>query len=567
KMQSRRMSNQRGFQSGPEPILFFGLGPNAKIERVEVDWLGGTQTVIASPQVDQLLKVSQRGAKPKGGNESAQGIFAPQYSKATNFKHRESNYNDFKSQRLIPRKYSTEGPAIAAGDISGDGIEDYFVAGNASTPHWIVRGDANGLDSRLFRAIPNYNEDGEGQDVCIFDANGDGHLDVYLARGGNEFAKDDARLRDRLFLNDGKGKLYFKSDALPEINRSSHSVAPHDIDGDGDLDLFVGVNIIPGDYAAMPSSYLLRNDDGKFTDATEEWAPDLADIGRVNEALWTDFDQDGDKDLLLVGEWMPLSFMRNDKGLLKKADFSTLSHSHGWYQSLHEVDIDGDGDMDYVAGNFGLNSIFKPSRKQPMTMLSADFDQNGSLDPVIFHYTAGANAPFANRDLFLTQMPEYNNRFFTFQRYAEANWQNLFTPEQKQAARTEKVFELRSLWVENLGRGEFRLHPLPNEAQLAPVYAIISDDFNGDGNLDLILGGQFKGNHYEYGAMDASQGVLLAGDGKGDFKALSAAESGINFQNEVRDIVWVKRTDRPFMLVANNSGPFEWWRMQPKASN
>lgn len=561
------MSNQRGFQSGPEPVLFFGLGPNAKIDRLEVDWLGGTQSVIPTPQIDQLLTVSQSSAKPKLLNKTPQGLFAPQFSKATNFKHRETPYNDFKSQRLIPRKYSTEGPAIAAGDINGDGLEDYFVAGNASTAHWIIRGEANGLDSRLFRAIPNYKEDGEVQAVCLFDANGDGHLDAYLARGGNEFAKDDARLSDRLFLNDGKGKLYYKPDALPSINKSSHCVLPHDIDGDGDLDLFVGVNIVPGDYGAMPSSYLLRNDAGKFSDVTEEWAPELEDIGRVNEALWTDFDQDGDQDLMLAGEWMPLSFMRNENGKLQKSNFSTLSHSHGWYQSLQEADIDGDGDMDYVAGNFGLNTIFKPSRKQPMTLLTADFDRNGSLDPVIFHYTAGANAPFANRDLFLTQMPEYNNRFFTFQRYAEANWQNLFTPEQKQAARTEQVFELRSLWVENLGRGEFRLHPLPNEAQLSPVYAIASDDFTGDGNLDLILAGQFKGNHYEYGALDASQGVLLAGDGKGEFKALSAAESGINFQNEVRDIVWVKRTDRPFMLVANNDGPFEWWRMQPKASN
>lgn len=568
KMQSRRMSNQRGFQSGPEPVLFFGLGPNAKIDRIEVDWLGGEQSVVLNPTADQNLNIAQSGVKARPATRKVKTpLFSPQFSKSTSFQHREVPFNDFKSQRLLVRKYSTEGPAIGVGDLNGDGLDDYFVAGNATTPHWIIRGAADGLDSRLFRAIPNYQEDGEVQDVCVLDANGDGFMDVYLARGSNEYAADDARLIDRLFLNDGKGKLLYSPDALPSLKKSSHCVAPHDFDGDGDLDLFVGVNILPGDYGVLPSSYLLRNDAGKFVEASDEWAPELKDIGRVNKAIWTDFDQDGDKDLMLAGEWMPLSFLRNDGGKLVKTTFSTLSHSHGWYQALHEVDVDGDGDMDYIAGNFGLNTIFKPQRKQPMTLLTDDFDKNGSLDPVIFHYTAGANAPFANRDLFLTQMPEYNNRFFTFERYAAANWQNLFTAEQKQRARTEQVFELRSIIVENLGRGEFRIRPLPNEAQLAPVYAIISDDFTGDGKLDLILGGQFSGNHYEYGAIDASQGVLLAGDGEGGFEAVAAAESGIRFQHEVRDIVWVKGSGRPFMLVANNQGPFEWWRVNPKATN
>ncbi|MEL6592692.1 MAG: FG-GAP-like repeat-containing protein, partial [Bacteroidota bacterium] len=555
-MQTQRLVDQRGFQSGPEPILIFGLGANASVERVEVDWLGGEKSVISKPPADQLLTIDQQEAKATAPAEMSEppGMFIFGANRATSIYHRESPYNDFKFQRLLPRKYSTEGPAIGRGDLNGDGIEDYFIAGNASTTHWVLRGAAQGLDTRLFRAIANYQEDGEVQDVLLFDANGDGHTDVYLARGSNEYPADDPRQQDRLFLNDGKGKLIFQVDALPPIRKSSHVIAPHDLDGDGDLDLFIGVNIVPGDYGQLPTSYLLRNDGGTFREATEEWAPELAQAGRVNAAIWTDFDQDGDQDLMLAGEWMPLTFMRNEGGKLSLSRFSTLSHSNGWYQSLISGDFDGDGDEDYIAGNWGLNSIFRASQQKPMSLLSGDFDNNGSIDPVIFHHNGGTNAPFANRDLFLSQMPEYNNRFFTFERYAEANWNNLFTPEQKESARLEQIFELRSLYVENLGRGEFRLRALPNESQMSPVFAIIHDDFNGDGNLDLILGGQFRGNHYEYGPIDASRGLMLAGDGKGGFAPLSLEESGIDFEGEVRDIIWVKKEEYPFMLVANNGG-------------
>jgi hypothetical protein len=565
--QSKRLLNQRGFQSGPEPVLHFGLGEATQVDSIRVRWSHNSETWLrqATPANQTLqIQATQTSSPSKSlfsPLSASQSLFSEWKDRQTlRFRHRESAFNDFKRERLLHRKYSTEGPGLATTDVNGDGREDLFIGAAAGQKDVLYLQLSNG-NFVPSRSQPWQSYEGtENQVALFFDANKDGHPDLYLGTGSNEFEAGANQLKDRLFLNDGSGEFRLAPNALPDLKQNTAVVKAFDWDGDKDLDLFVGASLVPGNYGEWPENHLLVNEQGKFTPKTDSLAPGLKKLGRVRDATWSDFDKDGDQDLLLVGEWLPLTCFRNEKGSFKHAPISTLSHSHGWYNAIGKGDFDGDGDEDYILGNHGLNSIFKASRTQPMTLLTGDFDQNGVDDPVLFLYTHGVNAPFVNRDIFVSQMPEYNNRFFTFEKYAAANWDNLFTPEQKEAAQMESVYEMRSLYVENLGRGEFRIHPLPNAAQLSPVYAISCADFNGDGHLDAVLGGNLKGNHYQYGSIDASQGTLLLGDGNGGFEAVSPRRSGLNLSQELRALSIIRHGEGHLLVGANSNGPVQLFR-------
>lgn len=562
-MQVKRLVNQRGFQSGPEPILHFGLGTASQVDSIRIRWSHNTETRVktASP-ANQALSISATNASSPAKPPLSRPTIFQEWSSnpALRFNHRELAYNDFKKERLLHRKYSREGPGLATADVNGDGRVDVFVGGGAGQSSLLYFQLSNGNFSPARMQPWQKQEAGENLVACFFDANQDGFPDLYLGNGSSEIAAGSELLRDYLYLNDGSGQFERAPAAIPDLRQHTSTVRAIDWDHDGDLDLFVGASLVPGNYGALPESYLLENQTGTFVERTDALAPGLKNLGRIRDAQWTDFDKDGDRDLMLVGEWLPITCFRNEGGNFRKESLSTLGHSDGWYNRLVCADMDGDGDEDYLLGNQGLNSIFKASRNQPMTLLTDDFDGNGSLDPVLFQYTGNVNAPFVNRDLFVSQMPEFNNRFYTFERYAEANWDNLFTNEQKTAARQENVYELRSLYVENLGRGEFRTYPLPIEAQLAPVFSILCQDFTGDGNLDVLLGGNLSGNHYQYGPIDASEGLLLRGDGKGGLAVVPTTQSGLTLKQEVRQLAVIPYGNGHLLVVANSNGPVQLFR-------
>ena len=560
RIQTNYLSTQRGFQSSPEPILHFGLGKDAVVDSLVIIWPGGQREIIEHITADQVLLIKQGENKSLAssvGNDS-QSIFREKENMLS-IPHQERTFLDYRMERLLVRQYSKEGPGLAIADVNGDGLDDCFIGGAAGSDGMLYFQQQNGTllqsaDQGWMKEI-NITED---MGAIFFDANADGAMDLYLASGSNEFNADAPALEDQLYYNDGSGRFIRNNDALPPISGYSSIVVAADYDQDGDQDLFVGGRTIPGNYSEIPVSRLLQNNEGNFRDVTEEVAPDLVKAGRITSALWTDPDNDGDFDLMLVGEWMPLTIFYNNGNKLSP---KTIDNTEGWWNSLTGADVDNDGDIDYIAGNHGLNSIFKANAKEPITLLIGDFDNNGKQDPVVFKYTSGINAPFVNRDIFTSQMPYFNNRFYSFENYADAQMGNLFEEQQLKKAQANYVYELRSTVFLN-DNGKLTPIPLPIEAQMAPVYGMNSQDFNEDGFLDLILVGNSYSTHYEYGSIDGLGGLLLYGDGSGKFRAVDQKESGLNIPNDAKSLGWMRHASgKPWLVIGNNNSGhqiFEW---------
>lgn len=553
------LKTQTGYQATPEPVLHFGLGEHTRVDSVVVFWLGGEKTSLVQPGVDQVRVVDQnqsaqpvgRRTPPRPASAYWQAVAPPQ---GLNHRHREQAFNDFKQQRLLHRKYSLGGPALAVADVNADGADDLFVGGAAGSSGTLylqtVSGRLRPAATQPWAAFAG----AEDMGAIFFDANGDGHPDLYVGAGSNETPRGDENLKDRLYLNDGLGRFSLQASALPDIREASGPVCAADVDGDGDQDLFVGGRMVPGDYGAQPVSYLLLNEGGTFTVAPEEQISGLANYGRITAALWSDVDLDDDPDLVVAGEWLPITVFFNDQGRFRPR---AIPQSEGWWNSLQGADLDQDGDIDFIAGNHGLNSVFKASPEKPVTLLTEDFDRNGALDPVIFHYIQEVNGPFVNRDVLCSQMPAFNQRFFTFEQYAKATIDNMFDAELLESATRSEAYQLQSAWVENLGSGQFALHPLPPVAQRAPVYGIQVLDVNQDTRPDLILGGNFSGFHYAYGALDALEGLVLLSDGEGGFVPLTGEESGLDLPFDLRALALFahKGAPGPWLIAANNDAP------------
>jgi hypothetical protein len=451
----------------------------------------------------------------------------------------------------MPHRLSNEGPALAIADVDGDGLDDMYLGGAKWQPGRLLLQQADGSfragSERAFQADSLH----EDVDAAFFDADGDGHVDLYVVSGGNEFWGQHQALRDRLYLNDGRGGFARAAMSIPELFENGSCVVPGDFDADGDVDLFVGSRVVAQKYGLYPRSYLLQNDGaGRFSDVTEELAPALAEIGMVSSAAWLDRDRDSRLDLVVVGEWMPIRLLRQEDGVfVDRSRDAGLADTEGWWNSVTARDLNGDGRDDLVLGNLGMNSYVRASPDEPARLIVHDFAKNGSLQQILTFYKAGVSYPMAGRDELTRVIPHLRGRYPSYAAFGASRVEEIFTAEELSAAVVREARVFASSVALSDPDGGFRLQPLPVEAQFSPVYATLAEDFDEDGETDLLLGGNFYGVTPLRGRYDASYGLLLRGRGDGSFEAVERERSGLALEGEVRAIRTLGYADGSRLIV------------------
>jgi hypothetical protein len=555
----------RGFQSSVGYQMHFGLGPVAEVDSVIVDWIDGTRTVMTNVKTDQIIKLDQqKGAGQAPGDlvheaySGPSGIFRDLSKEmALDYRHKENLFSDFNRERLIYHMLSTPGPNVTIADVDGDGREDLFIGGAKDEPGKIMVQQSNGKFRATNETLLADQQSSEDTDCLFFDADGDGDQDLYVASGGNELPNSSSGLIDRLYINTGNGRFELSDQMLPTSHfESTSTVEAADYDGDGDQDLFVGIRLRPFLYGVPVNGYLLQNDgNGKFTDVTATAAPELSKLGMITDGIWTDFDIDGDIDLIVTGEWMPLTFFENDRGKLTKVDNATLGigPSAGWWNCIRQGDLNGDGRPDFVLGNHGLNSRFRASAEEPLVMYVNDFDQNGSAEQIIARKEDGKYLPYVRRHELVAQMPVMKKKYLRYSSYVGQGVEDIFQPDQLAKAIRLTAEELASAVLLSQPNGAFALKPLPKMAQLSPVYGILVHDFDGDGHQDILLGGNLYNVKPEAGRYDANYGLYLRGDGQGNFASVPPKQSGFRTYGEVRDLELIHIQGKPYVLVARNN--------------
>ncbi|MCH8905255.1 MAG: VCBS repeat-containing protein [Bacteroidetes bacterium] len=553
--QYQELTLTRGYQSGVEPILHFGVGASNVIERVLVTWPDGKEEELIDVKANQVLELKYSDASIVGVSlEKNDPIFIELPRSVTDFIHVENEFDDYFGESLLPHKMSQFGPNISIGDIDKDGNEDFYIGGAALQSGALFRTNSEGAFIRLTNQPWENEIDYEDLGSVFFDADNDGDEDLYIVSGGNEYAPGSIYLQDRLYLNDGDGQFTKAVDRLPNITSSGSCVIAGDYDKDGDMDLFVGGRVLPGKYPFAPRSYILQNNNGVFKDVTKDIAPGLFEPGMVTSAVWTDIDKDNDLDLIIVGEWMPVSIYENEDGTFTDATSKYgLSHTVGWWNKIIAADFDHDGDMEYVLGNLGLNSKFKASQTEPLHVYCSDFDNSGTLDIVLGYYNQGVCFPVRGRQCTSEQMPVIRDQFPTYDQFAKASLVEVYGSRLDEAEHHEaKVFT--TSYLEN-NNGTLTLTALPIEAQFSPVFGIVAEDFDHDGNRDILLSGNFYAPEVETGRYDASIGLLLTGSGTGKFIPVNVNESGFFTPGDVKDMTLLHNGfgGEVFILVANNN--------------
>ncbi len=564
-------SPYRGYISTVEPMAHFGLGKTSAVRQISVIWPNGKQQILQNVKADQVLTVRQRDATETyvPANESAPLFRNINDSTGIDWTHEEPEFIDFNGQKLLLHKLSQYPPAMATADVDGDGLADVFVGGSRQHKGRFFLQKPDGTFTIADRLPGEEGEAKQSEDlgVLLFDADGDGDHDLYIASGSNEQPAGHPSYQDRLYLNDGKGKFTLATAALPNARVSTSCVRAADFDQDGDLDLFVGGRVEPEHYPRAVPSFILRNDSApgrpKFTDITGSVAPELQVGGLICDALWTDYDLDGSLDLIVAGEWMPLKVFKYKNGkLLPDEKLNTyLARYPGFWNSLIGGDFDDDGDTDYIAGNSGLNTVMRTSEDHPLTIVAKDFNDDGLYDAIPMVYFPAADGartlvPFHGREDLIRQMIPMRARYQTYEDFAKATYDNLFTEEQRKDALILKASYLQSAYIENLGNGAFALRALPQLAQVAPVNGMIADDFDADGYLDVLLVANDFGNEVSVGRQDASNGLLLLGDGKGNFEPKTQVQSGFYVPGNAKGLVQLPdaRGNR-LIFASQNRGP------------
>lgn len=551
----------KGYQSASQNIVHFGLGKDQNIDRLVIVWPDGRTQQLTNLSPNRTYVLNYKNSTPEKftlHSQVSEPLFTNISQKAkVDFVHAENEYEDFRKEILLPHKLSRYGPGLAVADVNGDGLEDFLVAGAARMPNTLYLQQPNGTFTKA-PAQPWENEkNAEILGVLFFDANGDKHPDLYCVSGGNEFKQNDVLLKDFLYINDGKGNFRLAADALPDSRISGSCVTAGDYDHDGDLDLFVGGRVIPASYPLPPQSQILRNDNGRFTDVTADVAPELMQTGLVCAALWTDYDNDSKTDLLIAGEWMPLTVFHNQDGkLVNKTREAGIDHLSGWWNSIAAADVDNDGDVDYIAGNEGLNSrYYQPTTEQPVELYCADFDKNGTNDLLISVYNFGKPYPVKTRLTMTEQVPMLGEKFPLYKQFALATTDQVFGKEALEKALYLKATDFHSGVFINNGNGTFAFQPLPLEAQFSCLYGIVPIDVNLDGNIDLVAHGNFFSNETEVEKQDACIGLTLLGNGTGRFSLMPLRESGFfnNKDGKALALIFLGKEKRPAILGTNNN--------------
>jgi len=560
-LQYYEMMPTRGFLSSVEPIILAGLDSVATIDSVSVTWPNQSRQVMTDISVNQTLELYQKEASKDYdmvNQKVSEGLFnrlsddmKPSYS------HEENSFNDYNFQSLMPHKLSSQGPAIAVGDVNGDGLDDFYVGGAKYRPGALFIQDDLGSFSKSNSPVFEQDQSYEDVDAIFFDANNDGAPDLYVVSGGSEDAPQSNGYGDRLYVNDGEGRFARVADALPPLRDNGSVATAADYDGDGDMDLFIGNRSVPGNYGISPNSHILENDgNGRFSEVTDQVSEDLKETGMVTDATWQDVNGDGTPDLIVVGEWMPITIYLNKEGKLQKqTEAFGLADTHGWWNTVVADDFDKDGDMDFMAGNIGLNTDYKASYQEPLKLYLKDFNGDGQVDPIITYMQEDKEYPVATRDDLLSHFHFLRSRYPGYGSFAGQTIRQIFGDRLNEGVEMKKATLFSSVFLENEGNGTFTIHNLPQEIQFAPVFAIATGDFDDDWVTDALLGGNFFDVKPSMGGRyDASYGWFLKGNGDGNFRVSNPLQSGFVVDGEIRDIQLLNTVDnRVLISVARNN--------------
>ncbi len=561
--QFQELSPTRGFESSQENIIHFGMGKERDVDTLEINWTDGKQQILTNIAVNQVLTIDHKNSSLPSRKIKVKDrpVFKEiTYISGLDFVHRENiDFEDFDHEPLLPHRFSRSGPCLAAGDVDGNGLEDVFVGGSAKIAGYMFFQQPSG--KFVVREMPDPGF--EDTAALLFDADSDNDLDLFVVSGGNEYNALSPPYQDRLYINDGNGNFTRNKKALPAEYSSGSCVSAGDFDNDGDLDLFVGGRVVPGNYPAAPESFILQNNGkGNFTDATLAIAPAIKNLGMITAATWTDFDGDSLSDLVLVGEFMPICLFKNNRGKLNLVE--ELSHTLGWWNTIAGDDFDKDGDIDFMVGNLGLNNKYEAAADHPVTLYGIDINHNDRYLSILTYYINGTEYTDLNRDQIASRYPGIKARFKSYQQFATATFHEIFTEKELEDAKVLKASYFKSIYLQNNGRGKFDIKPLPLIAQFSTVQAIAIKDFDGDGNLDALLAGNSFNADYTTGRYDASSGVLLKGNGKGAFEVVSKAKSGLDFQGEVRQLKVFSLKDKVCVLGGVNSLPLQIFQLNPE---